>query len=310
MQARPERISSLNVERGLYVLRYLPAAGNDHPTIFIRPSPGDESGLTFIPFPGEPADRLAAPGSLVVVLVPQPATMHVTARAASATGSLHAELRLDPLKPGASLDATRQSAPLAAPQSPAVTMRAPVATSPAAVDAPATDTLRLRAHIAYRGNVLAPAGAWIGGPDAPSPIEGLAVDCPAALGDVVCQVMVAGEQRWSDWLTRGTFGGSRGRATPLTGLRLRFLPAPGVEATLDAEALFLGSAIIRRQGNDIELRSAAGSDPLLGVRLTLWQRTTAPAPRADILPQPPIPPVPPGGRVRVFRASGRRASDS
>ncbi len=317
MQRKPERISSLNVERGLYVLRYVGASDGAGPTIFVRSSPGQEDSLTVVPAPGEPAGCLAGPGSISVIVADQPLTLQLTARAVSPTGSLVADLRLEPL---AAVLAERSSSSFAGSEAAAQSAQPPRSAEPLPTPKPAIgrpsafeshrgpdssfgeDGLRILAHVARRGDIVEAEGRWIAGPDAPAPVEGLAVDCPASIGDLRYQVLAASDTRWSDWLSSGGFGGSRGRATALVGVRLRLVPAAGSNVSLGGEALFLGSAIIRKDGHELEFRSAAGLDPLLGIRLEIKRETEIREPRPNVASV-----VPPSGRVRVFRASGRRS---
>lgn len=303
MQRRPERISSLNVESGLYVLRYLDGSATDHPVIFVRSSPGCDDLVDIIAVPGEVVGRLASPGAIAVIVAKQPATVQITAQAASANGSLNAEVSLEPLTRG-------RDGAAKAPERTAVSAQASIAEPVASARnegdeiwsrADGASGLGLLAHVSRRGDVASSDAVWIGGPDAPAPIEGVALDCPASLGSVRYQVLAAGDTRWSDWLTNGVFGGSRGRAKPLTGVRIRFDPAEGSSASLNGEALFLGSAIIRKDGLDLEFRSAAGLDPLVGLKLSIARQVPAAMPGPGNIST-----APQHGRVRVFKASSRR----
>ena len=161
--------------------------------------------------------------------------------------------------------------------------------------------LAMLAHLARVGDVTVGEGDWVGGPAAPAPVEGIAVRCSPNLGALDYQVMAVGEGRWSDWTSAGAFAGSRGRAKALVGVRLRLHAA--VDAVIEGEALFLGSVIVRKQGLDLEFRSSAGNDPLVGLRIGIRKN----------LPATTLKPT--GfdgkqgtGRVRVFRASAARRS--
>jgi hypothetical protein len=131
----------------------------------------------------------------------------------------------------------------------------------------------------------------------------VSLQCAPHIGGIQYQVMISGDSRWSDWLADGSFGGSRGRAKPLTGVRIRFVPASGNDVTLEGEALFLGSAIVSREGHEIEFRSAAGLDPLVGIRLRLKRASPVAANRPGVVAAGA-----PSGRVRVFKASSVRRS--
>ena len=132
------------------------------------------------------------------------------------------------------------------------------------------------------------------------PIEGMQLDFGPDGPAVEYQVCIAGEG-WTPWLSAGEFAGSRGRSRALTGLRLRL--TPDQDAVVDVEALFLGSPIMLRSGPSVELISASGVDPLIGLRVLPPQpsklaqgRAIQAASSSDSRP------------TRVFRASNRRAS--
>ena len=283
MQRRPEKISSLEVDRGLYVIRYTGAPGNEPPVMFVRPSPGSDGLITVVGYPGDEVGRLASPGSLAILVVDAPATVQITAQASSAGGSLDAELQLEPVR------RTESRVAVAKPE-------------PVASGAPSLGReFAGIAHVSRIGDVELVDSLWIGGPDAPAPIEALGLRCAPQAGSVHYQVLVSGAARWSEWLSDGALGGSRGRARPLTGVRIRFAPASGSEATLDGEALFLGSALVRKEGPELEFVSSAGVDPLVGIKLGLKRRLPQSIARPGIAAASS-----PSGRVRVFKASSSR----
>ena len=78
----------------------------------------------------------------------------------------------------------------------------------------------------------------------------------------------------------------------MTGLRLKVVGAASLGFELEGEALFLGAAILRGRGPDLEFVSAGGLDPLVGLRLRLIQLPTVKA----------IPDASKAPRVRVFRS--------
>jgi hypothetical protein len=103
---------------------------------------------------------------------------------------------------------------------------------------------------------------------------------------------------WSRWAKPGAFVGTRGRNLPLIGLRLRLTGAAARRHTINADALFLGSAIASQGGQEVEFIGAAGRDPLVGLRfdirperrLSVWQAAQPAA-------------IGPERRVRVFKAA-------
>ena len=115
----------------------------------------------------------------------------------------------------------------------------------------------------------------------------------------------------------GAFAGTRGRAMALTGLMLELT---GPDATLyrfSAEALFLGSPVIRVSGERVVVSGPTGREPLVGLRVALHgansqndevahsnklaQSTQKSQPQRHS-GQPTQGPPPSSSRVRVFRS--------
>jgi hypothetical protein len=151
-----------------------------------------------------------------------------------------------------------------------------------------------------RGDVVVKQEEWAGGPDAPSPIEGLEFMGEPGEGlSLEMQVLVSSRPpRWSNWVSAGEYAGTRGRYLQLIGVRLRLGGPKGDRSELAADALFLGSLVSSKRGREIEFLSKSGVDPLVGLRLGIVSVETLGNGRAVI-----------GsgrereGRVRVFRAS-------
>ena len=275
-----ERRATLNVDRGLSTLTYRvdPLAGaGEPPTVEVI---GASPGLSLVSAPGEPLGVLGAPGRAMVVVADAPGTIELVLRAARPGGSLAAQL-----------DLTRLDAPAPAPE---IRLRP---------DLPeGGNEFLLRAHVSLRGDVAAPRGHWICGPDAPGRIEGIEMRGVAATLALEYQVATAGRGAgWSPWTPAGSYAGSRGKALPLIGLRVRLLPdaAPGL--VLKADGVFLGSPVVTQRGREVELSGTTPLDPLVGVRLDF-----APAP-ASSAPLDRMPPVRQPSRLRVFRRPAREA---
>ena len=123
-------------------------------------------------------------------------------------------------------------------------------------------------HVAHRGDVAVSSGEWIAGPDSPSAIEGLEVQGLQGGIQIDTQVLFGSRPpKWSNWVSSGSFVGTRGRRMPLVGVRLKLVGRDADQHELFAEALFLGSPIINKRGREIEMVSAAGADSLVGLRL-------------------------------------------
>jgi hypothetical protein len=282
-QATQEQETTVTVSRGLFLLRYASGAANGpSPYAVVRPNPASAPFIEVISAPGIVAGFLSAPGDCAVVRAEQAGGLVIKIVTQGKGDPLDASFKLEPLTgvEPALLKAAAAPAPQAAP-------------SP----------LSILAHVSRRGDVEAPVGAWIAGPEAPAAIEGLEIrgTLPAGLSLDVQPLLATRPPRWLDWSAAGKFIGTRQRALPLAGLRMR-LSGPAAETyEIAASALFLGSPVVNRRGRDIEIVSAAGVDPLVGLRFELIsgapERAAAKTEAAGGAFAPPQP------KLRVFRAS-------
>lgn len=293
-----ERVTSVPLERGLYVLRYVQApSAHGAPHVFVRPSPGGEDVVEVISPPGEQAGLIAGPGGCVVVRAERASGLHITINSSLASGGAEAELRLESLAGGVAVQGVPMpsAAPLAAPQP--------------------TPRLDVMGHVSRRGDVRVGDGRWVAGPDSPAPIEGLEIgliDRTAGIA-VEYQVQIGGPGgAWTPWMTLG-FAGTRGQARSLLAARLRLVGARASEFHIEAEALFLGATVMRLKGQAIEVISGSGVDPLVGLKLSVAAASPPAVRSADPIPQRPAvssadnpKPAPRAGRVRVFRSAGLR----
>jgi hypothetical protein len=226
----------------------------------------------------------------LVIRAERPAEVIVGIRRDSPTGSLDASFRLEPLSVADDAEAAVQSAPIARP---AAMFATPTSDRPSA-------PFSLLAHISMRGDVVVKEEEWAGGPDAPSPIEGLEFKGEPGEGLALeMQVLVSSRPpRWSSWVSTGDYAGTRGRYLHLIGVRLRLGGPRADRSEIAADALFLGSLVVSKRGREIEFVSKSGVDPLVGLRLGVVAADTPMTARASY-----------GSgreresRVRVFRAS-------
>lgn len=274
------------VDGGLYVLRYVSTRAGEHcPFVKIRPE-GAHS-ITFIAAPGGLADTLAAPGDCLVVRAETSGALHLTVSSIVDGGSLDAELKLERI---------------------ATSQRAPVASFPHAVqlDVPAPD-ISVLAHVSRRGDVTLGPDEWVGGPDLPLAIEGLAVNWPNKPVDVTlgytATIRYANQHR----VVRGTageFAGTRGKAAPLVGLELSLGGLGAGAFQLKVDALFLGAAILSKTGDTISLAGPSGQEPLVGLRLSIIPRTIS---KKTASPFPSVVNNAPAGKVRIYRPAAALA---
>ena len=246
------------VARGPYTLRHEASAeGYDAPTAFVAPASGFESMIEIIGAPGAPNGRLEGPGAVLLVRASDNASLRVGVKRKSTGRSLEAALKLESV--GGLLPSPPRLASLHADGT---------ATRTTAVPGEAASGILFVAHVARRGNVSVRAGEWAAGPDAPAKIEGLELWHPV-LDDVGLEVQVLSADPsgiWSRWAKPGAFIGTL-RGLPLVGLR-RLTGETTRRYTINADALFLGSAIANRRGREVEFLPSA-RDPLVGFRLDL-----------------------------------------
>lgn len=301
-----ERVTSVPLEMGLYVLRYVQApTSSEAPHVFVRPSPGSEDAVSVISPPGERQGLIPAPGACVVVRAERAGALQVTIRSAASAGGTEAELRLETLSGEVGSGGVAQSG---------VAYGASAQPVPS-LSAPRLDVL---GHVSRRGDVRVADEQWIAGPASPAPIEGLAIQLvgDAAGLSLEYQVQIGGPGgAWSPWVAGG-YAGTKGQARPLLGARLRLVGARASQFQIEAEALFLGATARRLKGQAIEALSGSGVDPLVGLKLLVVPagpvarapiEASIPAPQRMATTQPSAPvPAARAGRVRVFRSSGLR----
>ena len=275
-----ERKAVLAVERGLHTLTYRfdPAVALALETApKVRVSNASE-GIFLVCAPGTEFGVLGTPGQGMVVLAEAEGTLELVLSAAVPGGSLTAEIEL------ARVEAPR-----------------PVLARDAGLRSELPEggsEFLVRAHVSLRGDVSAGRGNWICGPETPGRIEGFEIRSVG--GDLPLEYQVATAGRtggWSRWFPAGTYAGSRGKALPLIGLRVRLKEnaAPGL--VMKADGLFLGGSPIARSGREIELVGPSPLDPLVGFRLDVAAGEAASPETAATEPAS----VATFGRLRVFR---------
>jgi len=263
-QSALEAFSSVSVQRGLYVLRYVSAVDEIEPPSAEIHVPADaDTKVRLIAAPGEAPGFLAHPGKCLVVVAEEQTAITIGLRAGRPGGSLETIIRLEPLEMPIAREtevvSTSDVISSAPPQSSRLSSASEV------------PSVALVAHISRRGDVAVEPDVWAAGPEAPSAIEGLIVnlDKPDGLKVQVQALIGVGAKDWTSWVDAGAFVGTKGKAQPLTGLRFRIDGPKSIGLRLDIDAMFLGSPIVSRRGRLVELTSGTGSDPLVGLRVKL-----------------------------------------
>jgi hypothetical protein len=127
---------------------------------------------------------------------------------------------------------------------------------------------------------------------------------PSQLEMTYTVVVKEGPHRRTIERSVGQFAGTRGRAAPVVGLQFLLSGALASQYRLQADALFLGALVNSKSGHDLNFCGPTGSEPLVGLRLTVCdvetQRATAPVPE-----DPPVKKAAnkPLRQVRVYRPS-------
>jgi hypothetical protein len=277
-QVTQEQETAITVSRGLFLLRYASGATNGRsPFAVVRPASASAPFIEVISPPGVVAGFLSGPGDFAIVRAEQSGNLLVKIVAQNPGDPLEASLRMETLSGG---------------EKPAV---AAAAITPMSKAAPT-----ILAHVSRRGDVEVAMGAWIAGPDAPSPIEGLEVRgaLPEGVAIELQPLLATNPPRWMDWSGPGSFVGTRRRALPLSGLRLRLSGASAASFEIAASGLFLGSPVLNRRGREVEFVSSAGLDPLVGLQVELVAASVeGPAANDRTLAESP-----PESKLKVFRA--------
>lgn len=294
-EERLERRHSLNVETGVYFLRYvLSRSPGVPPIVNVAPAPADTMSVSLVSVPGSPDDCLAAPGDYMIVRAQRRAAITLIVRPSAPGGSLDAEVRLERL--------TAVSPHVAAPvvRVPPPVLR-PVEDSSRPLRA--APDIQILAHVAHRGDILVKQGEWICGPDLPVAIEGLEIRWPNKPAGLQLTYSVRGAPEATQARERqvGEFAGTRGRASPLVGLQLFLRGDETARHEIHCDALFLGSQVISRRGSIVTLVGPRGVEPLVGLRLSVGTIDT----ERSVVSWATVPKVESetvNGRVHVYRS--------
>jgi hypothetical protein len=284
---------TVDLDRGVFIVRYSGAEDEAFPPkVKIAVAPGSDESLNPILHPDEREAVLWQPGSGLVVQAVGAGQLLVEVTPTRAKGSASATVKIESLTQG---KPPVEIATTTGDWEPSAALEAPVEQ--------VAPPFRLLGHVAGRGDVFVNANEWIGGPSAPSRIEGIAIEWPQKPRDLTVRyaVRTARANVGSPAAVElGTFAGTRGRALPLVGVLIELSGPAAPDYELAAEAVFLGSPAVSANGQRVVLAGPTGREPLVGFRLRIEQIAAAPQPKASAR----APKAPPAGRVRVFRSTG------
>jgi hypothetical protein len=243
----------LEIDKGLFLIRYESAEDKAlPPKVTVAPTPDFSKSLSFTLHPDHDEAVLWRPGASLVVRATVPAKFAIEVSPARANGSSAATVKVEPLVQGEA--PARQTQP-----------------RPEAGDSRRRG-LSILGHVAHVGDLVVNPGTWLGGPSAPSRIEGFAIQWPDKPSDVDIHysVRTTGEDPGSGRpVTVGAFSGTRRKALPVVGLMLELSGARAGDFELDVEAIFLGAPIMRMRGQCVVLTGPTSREPLVGLKIGL-----------------------------------------
>jgi hypothetical protein len=243
----------LEVDKGLFLVRYESAEDKAlPPKVTVTPAPDFSKSLSFTLHPDHDEAVLWRPGASLVLRTTMPAKFAIEVSPAHANGSSAATVRVEPLVQGEVPAGQVQARPEAGSSG--------------------GRGLSVLGHVANVGDVVVNPGAWLGGPSAPSRIEGIAIQWPDKPSnvDIRYSVRTAGADPNSVRpVTVGAFSGTRRKALPVVGLMLELYGARAGDFEFDVEAIFLGAPIMRTRGQCVVLSGPTGREPLVGLKIGL-----------------------------------------
>jgi len=266
------------IDRGLFLIRY--AAAEDEawpPKVTVSVDSKHENDILLVLHPDHTDGTLTEPGSCLVVMATQSGNLMVEVTPSRRDGSAAATIKIEPLTQGKAQATPETAAPTVA-----------------------GGGIRLLGHVAGIGDVFAGADEWLGGPSAPSRIEGIAIEWPDKPSGLILRyaVKTAKPQVTSGQMVEiGSYAGTRGYALPIVSVLLELLGPGAANYEICAEAIFLGSPRMRAIGQRTVLAGPTRREPLVGFRLSMkeLEKPAAPAPIASRS----------SGRVRVFRSKAQ-----
>jgi hypothetical protein len=248
MEFAKHQDKTLEIRRGLFLIRYHSADDDKNPPRVLVASEGDSgNGVEIILPPDADEAILWSPGSSLVVRANQPGQVQITVAQLDPEGSLAASLQLVPLLTDPNGMAARDTV----------------------LDLAGFKVL---GHVAGVGDVSVSSGEWIAGPTKPARIEGFAIEWPEKPKDLNLRyaVRIAGQPSAGNVMfDAGGFAGTRGRATPLIGFTMEITGSASTGLQITADAIFLGSPQMRVAGKRIVLSGPTGREALVGLRIKI-----------------------------------------
>jgi len=278
---------TLDVQRGLFLVKYDSSeSANRPPRVSVAPDAESENALELILSPDSVDATLWSPGASLVVRAVDRGRLKVVVEPAEPNGSTAARVSI----------AVLSDDPLGARES---------GLSPAALD---LSNFRVLGHVAGIGDVTVSADDWVGGPLAPSRIEGMAIQWPDKPRDIDLRyaVTVGGPSpRQGQFVSVGSFAGTRGRALPVVGATLEISGSAATTHQLRVDTIFLGSPQMTVAGARVVLAGPTGREPLVGLRIVVEPIDAVRANRPTAQPGVSQKPSRAGASARTPQAAGK-----
>jgi len=294
----------IELKRGLFVVRYASTENDPFPPkVTVAPEARSIDNVQFVLHPDREEAVLWHPGTALVVQAVGSAKLQVEVKATDANGFSSATVRVEELTQGEpATEIEFQKDWDAWDQGPA---------APTAGEKP--EGLRIIGHVAGIGDVPVKATEWIAGPKAPSRIEGITLEWPnkpAGLNIRYAVKPARANAGSSAPVELGQFAGTRGRAMSLVGAMLELSGPDAARYEFTTEAVFLGSPVMRANGQRVVLKGPTGREPLVGLRVDINQLDSAVNDFDSIEASKPAeaPKSARNSRVRVFRSPPAKRS--
>lgn len=258
------------VSRGLFCLRYVGADDPaSPPLVSVHAAPGFDDDIRVFCGPDLPTRLMRHPGDVLVISASRRATLVVTIFVSSEAAADNVKLKLE------RLDRSQGEDEAVSETAQPATETVPDSILPVAMGG----------HIERVGDVSVAPGAWLGSRRGSRSIEGFALTWEGRPTDVdvLYGCVVAELGRMPEALTGG-FVGTRGRGLPMTGVSARLVGDQAAEYELKVEAAFADGSVIGPSAGVVDLATAEGTEPIVGLRFLVKKRERSDSVRDDDKP--------------------------
>lgn len=253
---------TMQINRGLYALKYLAAHDVGTPALVTVAFAPDSEGGEFFWAPDTQPGVLRQPGDTVVMSSLGSSLLVVTIFLLGPASEDTVKLKLDRIDGLSERD-------IAAVKGSGATQPVQVPDQPDEEIEP----IYLSGHIAYKGDMTAAPGKWLGSPEEREQIEGFTVHWPRRpVGtDISYGCTIGGRAVGAETVT-GDFTGTRKRGLPLTSIFFRLRDEGAERFELQLTAAFSDGTIIKDSGQNVSASGNSALAFLVGVCLLLQRK--------------------------------------